>query len=35
VVLHQFGSETRCAGLVPSGYAIDNLDVHSFLPFLV
>jgi hypothetical protein len=31
----QFRSETRCAGLVPSGGAIDNLDRHLFLPFLV
>ncbi len=29
----EFRSETRCAGLMPSGCAIDNLDVHLFLPF--
>ncbi len=31
----QFRSETRCARLVPSGGAIDNLDCHLELPFFV
>lgn len=37
-VLHfflQFGSETRCAGLVPSRSAIDNFNLHLLIPFFV
>lgn len=31
----QFGSETRCAGLVPSRGAIDNFNLHLLIPFFL